>query len=561
MKILGISLGHDTNFCLVEDGEVIAVMEAERFFRKKHYKLQATHIRKGKHPSGFQYIDIEELKLFLNRIKEEWGDTYDYIAVQNQQRGDEFFNLCYLLSECGFLYNEIKNFDHHFSHACGSYFTSPFDEAVVLSFDGAGNDGFTLFFKCQGSEVKLLKSINIRFGSAYNNFGYLCGVSPDNSGTSSGKTMGLASYGSNIEDWAPFFQEHIINYTKKPYQPFEGLNDYGKGHTRNWDHLESIPAQLGMEGADFQNLTPRDGVAQDIAATAQSNWSFLVLKLLYFYGDSTRNICLTGGCALNGTTNYKVQQSGFFDNFHFVPNPSDCGLSVGAALAYYYEISGDSFKGKPNYLCPYLGEHAYDLDELETFKNNYPHKVVDESETARIVSELICKDKIVGVIRGRYEIGPRALGNRSILCNSQNKNMRDIINQKVKHREWYRPFAPVCTDEDADRYFTNDGPLPYMSTICYTKEEYRDILPSVTHTDGSARLQTISESQNAFLHSVLKNIEKINDYPICLNTSFNPKGEPILNYCAAGLEMLKTTELDYVVIEDTIFWTKEPNAI
>ena len=132
--------------------------------------------------------------------------------------------------------------------------------------------------------------------------------------------------------------------------------------------------------------------------------------------------------------------------------------------------------------------------------------------------------------------------------------MRDILNEKVKHREWYRPFAPVCTAEDSKKYFTNDCDIPYMSVICYTRDEFKGLLPSITHVDGSCRLQTVTNDQHPFLYSTLREIEKINGHPIVLNTSFNPGGEPILNYYQVALEMLDTTGLDYVLIENTLFW-------
>jgi carbamoyltransferase len=153
------------------------------------------------------------------------------------------------------------------------------------------------------------------------------------------------------------------------------------------------------------------------------------------------------------------------------------------------------------------------------------------------------------------------LGNRSIFCNPLNRNMKDILNSKVKHREWYRPFAPLVTAEHAVKYFTSVDDIPYMSVICYTQKEYRDALPSITHVDGSARLQTIRKEQNIFIYDFLKEFEKLSGFPIVLNTSFNPRGEPILNYCHVALEMLDKTDLDLVLIEDVFFCKKGKERI
>tara|TARA_Y100000034_G_scaffold127174_1_gene179588 strand:+ start:1028 stop:2716 length:1689 start_codon:yes stop_codon:yes gene_type:complete len=555
MKILGISLGHDTNFCLVENGNVVEVIEAERFFRQKRYKLHCVSMEESPQASGFQYTKISELKLFLKNIISKWGSKYDYVAVQNQKREQEFENLKTLMSE--FSYKDIINLNHHLCHAAGSFFTSPFKESVILSYDGAGNDGNTVILRGKNSKIEYLNSYSLKFGNSYNNLGYICNISPDISGTTSGKTMGLTSYGKAIDEWLPFLEKHILSYEKKPPRKAAEINPYGKCHTINWNYIseiEEIKPFINKDGTSSLSIT--DQVAQNICKTMQTAWTNCILRLLNQYSDISKNLCITGGCALNGVTNYKIQQQNIFENQYFVPNPTDCGLSIGAALYVYYKKSKESFSGNKEYFAPYLGEEVYDKDKLSELKSTYNNISYDKKSIPAKLASLICKNKIVGVIKGRYEIGPRALGNRSILCNSQNKEMRDILNHKVKHREWYRPFAPVCTAEDSSKYFTNTKDIPYMSVICYTRDQYREHLPSITHVDGSCRLQTVTEDQHEFLYKVLKEIESQNGHPIVLNTSFNPAGEPIVNYYEAALEMLKTTDLDYVLIEDTFFWLK-----
>ncbi|MEK7148090.1 MAG: carbamoyltransferase N-terminal domain-containing protein, partial [Patescibacteria group bacterium] len=191
MRILGISLGHDSNLALIENGKVSSVMEAERYFRQKRYKLSAEHLEAGKFPSTYQYTDIEDLKLFLNLVKKEWGSQFDAVAVQNQGRKQEFENLKIVLKELGINYQNIYHVDHHISHAALSYFTSPFSEALVLSYDGIGNDGRTVFFQAKDNKVEYLANIPIAFGQSYNNLGYILGINPEVEGTTSGKTMGL----------------------------------------------------------------------------------------------------------------------------------------------------------------------------------------------------------------------------------------------------------------------------------------------------------------------------------------------------------------------------------
>ena len=241
------------------------------------------------------------------------------------------------------------------------------------------------------------------------------------------------------------------------------------------------------------------------------------------------------------------------DRCHFVPNSTDCGLSAGAALYAYFQSGVQKFTGAKNFFSPYLGTDAFDLSDLPILKQSYPHHELPPNDIPRVIARLLYTNKLVGIIKGRYEIGPRALGNRSILCNPLHSGMRTLLNDKVKHREWYRPFAPVVTAEDVSQYFTTEVDIPYMSVICHTRSEYREQLPSITHVDGSARVQTIRENHNPWLHRTLKEFERLSGVPILLNTSFNPGGEPILNFCKVGLEMLTSTELDLVLIDNTLF--------
>ena len=577
MNILGVTLGHDTSVSLVVDGRVTGTMEAERYFRQKRYKLHALTRRPGKHPSGYQHVDIEELQRFLGFVAKAWGTVYDALAVQNQGRAEEYRNLLAILDEAGFTFGGTHQVDHHLSHAALAFYTSPFDEAVVLSYDGEGNDGQTIVFQAGPAGLEYVERNRIRFGQGYNNAGYMCGIRPDISGTTSGKLMGLVAYGEVRADWLPHARRYVREYQKLASRVSDGLNEYGRGHRINPGALAEIPElqkYLAQEPEPAGSLVklarllsahdrrpvpelrlpgPEDKTAQDLAATVQAAWTEEVLALLAPHRPRSRHLCVTGGCALNGITNYEIQRRGLFAGTHFVPNPTDCGLSAGAALHVYHRLSGRPFRGHDGYFSPYLGPEAFDRGELPAFRRAYPHRELVPGGAPQAVARLIHADRIVGVIRGAYEVGPRALGHRSILCNPLNREMREIINRKVKQREWYRPFAPVVTVEDAHRYFTNTADIPYMSVICHTRPEWADRLPAVTHADGSARVQTVTRAQNAFLHDTLKAFEALAGVPIVLNTSFNPRGEPILNFCAVGLQMLETTELDLVLVDDTLF--------
>lgn len=575
MKILGISLGHDSNFALIEDGKITSVMEAERYFRQKRYKLSAIHLEPGPHESTYQYTDIKDLILFLEEVSKAWGKHFDAIALQNQGRLDEYENLLKVLKEQGFSFTESFHINHHLSHAALSYFTSPFSQALILSYDGIGNDGKTVFFKASGNKLEYHNKVDIAFGQSYNNLGYIIGIKPEIDGTTSGKTMGLTSYGEVHSSWLPYARDYIQDYRKLPNLHVEGLRSFGKGSQINSIHLENISdlksylvpraqSQYGFKNWIKEALGlissyelrlpgPTEKISQDLAATVQVAWTEAVIDLIKEAKEGEKNLCVVGGCALNGTTNYEIERSKIFEKVHFIPNPSDCGLAGGAALYVYYCVKNHSYNGSEQYFSPYLGSKAYDLDNIAKLKEKYPHKEMPAEVMPQTLAKLISRDLIVGYISGGYEIGPRALGHRSILCNPLNPEMRDILNDKVKHREWYRPFAPMVTEEDSQKYFTNTAPVPYMSVICDTREEYRKKLPSITHVDGTARIQTVNESQNPFIYKALKEFQKISGMPIFLNTSYNPGGEPILNFCSVGLEMLESTDLDLVIIENTVF--------
>lgn len=574
-NILGVSLGHDTSFAHIVNGKVSAVMEAERYFRQKRYKLHCLTMEPGKHASGYQYVSLEDMELFLGMVAKEWGTTFDALAVQNQGRVEEFKNFQQILGKLGFKFGSVHHVDHHLSHAALAFYSSPFKESLILSYDGEGNDGQTIVFSGKGNKIEYLHNDPIRFGQSYNNMGYIVGIKPEVEGTTSGKVMGLTAYGETIQDWMPYAREYIKKYVKATPRQIEGLNNYGKAHRINDVGVHDIPdlkqylvpddeKNIGLKAAvkkatGIKNTVlrlngPEDKTAQNFAATVQTAWTEAVIDLLKPYFGKHENLCIVGGCALNGVTNYEIQQLGVFKATHFVPNPSDCGLSAGAALYVYWNFGDNgTFDGYGEYFSPYLGSEVFDRNELPFLRNQYPHIDLNPERAAAILAELVYSDNMVGVIRGRYEVGPRALGNRSILCNPLNKEMKDIVNKKVKHREWYRPFAPIAIAERASDYFTNTADIPYMSVICYTKPEYQEVLPSITHVDGSSRLQTVGQYAHPFMHQTLMEFEKLSGMPIMLNTSFNPGGEPILNYYAVGLEMLKSTELDFVMIESTLF--------
>ena len=278
---------------------------------------------------------------------------------------------------------------------------------------------------------------------------------------------------------------------------------------------------------------------EDISYNFQKSWVSCILKVIEKIKDISKNFCGAGGCFLNVELNRKIIDTNWFEKVEFTPVSNDSGQALGAFL------KNEDVKK----FTPFCGGEAYDLDNLGEYLKDFNV----EPLLLRRIAEEINNNKIVGVFRGEMEIGPRALGNRSILANTKNPDMKDILNQRVKHREWYRPFGAIVRREDISKYFDLDYDVPYMNILVYNKTNK---FPAITHIDNSTRIQTVTKEQNQFIYDLLGEIEKVQGDPIVINTSFNVKGKPIINWYSDALQMLKNKEIDYLVLDDKIISAK-----
>lgn len=433
---------------------------------------------------------------------------------------------------------------HHMCHAASTFYQSPFDKAVIISFDGGGDNQFFNFYVANSRKegpVEVFNRTDMDLGFAYMIFGdYIHEIKKENSLSDgnlvySGKLMGLCGYGKVRQDWLEPMKKF---YLSKP----DGIN-YKEKLKILWNEIglevnERIGNDGGVRGQD----------AYDIAATSQKvfeNVFFdLVSDKINEYQDYP--ICVTGGCALNVLLNTEIKRR-FNRKVYVAPNSNDCGISAGSLL-YYLKPE------KPVNLM-YAGLHP--LDEDAFFHYFYPEstklKVIPISELA----SKLAHGKIIGVIRGGAEHGPRALGNRSILCNPAIPNMKDILNSKVKNREWYRPFAPVVKIENADKYFDILEESPYMSFAFDVRSEWREKLASITHVDGTARVQTLRQEHNPWLYDLISEFEKISGHGVLLNTSFNVNGMPILSTVREAFQVLMNTQMDGIVVQNTLVMKNE----
>ena len=531
---------HNAALAVEIDGKVVLVTELERIVNEKNQGL-----------SQYKTFKADDI-LFYSKFLSKWVcdkfnvSEFDNVLYQNTDVniGEEKFHL-----EKDFPAKTYIHCKHHHSHAAGAFYQSPYDKALIFSFDGGGNDGFfNIYLAKRGKELQLLKQIThpastspheyLDLGLPYMLFGHYLGeirqeidVSAGNL-TYPGKMMGLASYGNVREEW-------LEPLTKFFLTQMNGLT-YEKP-------LAILGDEIGLVFDSKNRINGKDG--QDLAASVQKAWEevFLSYAKPFMKDWPDYPILITGGCALNIILNTRIKEE--FNKEVFIgPNPNDCGLAAGMLL--------NNIKPDEPADLTYSGLKLLDIDTISEYIQNAHYCVSSFLDNDKLVDDLV-KGKIVGVARGRSEHGPRALGNRSVLCNPQIPNMKDILNAKVKGREYYRPFAPVVRLEDVNKYFEFEGEARWMSFCPKVRKEYRDKLSEITHIDGTARVQTITSEQNPWLYEILTKMDKETGIGVLLNTSFNVAGKPILNTVRDAFDIFWRKELDALIIEDYYFRKRE----
>lgn len=460
MIICGINeTTHDASISLIKDGEILFAGHAERFSKKKNDwfnndKIIDYALQFGK-PDKIAYYENRWLKKARIVTRGGFGGDRPYYLERKDLR-----------------WIPREHFSHHHSHAAAGYYTSKFNDAVIVVLDAIGEYNTSTIWVGEGPKLKMVykKNYPFSFGLFYSAFTQLVGLKPNEEEYI---FMGMAAYG----DWTRYYlkvKEYFPDINKQKYNFHKGIFD--------WD--ESIDEQ-----AKF-----------DIAAAVQRVYEDRLINFMAMAQQLTgkRNLVFMGGCALNCAANTMLWK--MFDDVWIMPNPGDAGSSLGAAAAAY--------NGHLNWEHPYLG---YDLG------GEYPVK--------NIITELI-RNKIVAVATGKAEYGPRALGNRSIFADPRDPDIKDKVNL-IKKRELFRPFAPVVLEEYAHKWFDMKFTSPYMqyAVKCLQPEK----VPSVVHKDGTSRVQTVNKDQHPGLYSVLSNWYAISGVPILLNTSLNIKGQPLLN--------------------------------
>lgn len=518
-NLVSIFAGHDANisFYNAKNDEYYSI-EIERLVKKRYFRLHVDNDEQAVRDILFQCRNIASM---------HWGIENDYETVL--VCSDGWIQPPSIIREV-FNTEQVRTIArHHDTHAAAAFYQSPFDEALIISYDGGGDDGFFNVYSANSEGIKFIEKIEADFGGAYLLCGSLIREVAEKSKHQlalSGKLMGLGAYGNVIPDFVPAFKQFFFD---KDYQklatttglPFKNLDDPWRDPLDNWI----------FDG-------PK---AYDISATAQLAFEDAFFSVLDRY-DPNIPLVLTGGCALNVLVNEKIKTK-TNRKLYVPPNPHDGSLSLGHLFLYR--------KPEKRVDITYKGLPLLDKHRLQNEIEKYGAKKVTKTEIAKLLKD----GNIIGFVYGDSEVGPRALGNRSIVCDPNIKEMKDILNSKVKFREWYRPFAPFCKKEDAHKYFESRDfeNLEYMSYAPKVRDEYIEKLPSITHVDNTARLQTVTQESHTHFYELLTEFGKISETNVLLNTSFNIRGFPILSTIDDALYALNNTEMDYVIIEDYLF--------
>ncbi len=562
MYVLGIScFYHDASAALLKDGMLVAAAEEERFTRKKHdnsfpinainYCLKSQNISiKDINHIGFYEKPFLKFERILSQHIDAFPCSLKTFVASLPSWINEKLRVPRLIKKKLKYHGPIFFIEHHLAHAASSFLVCPFKKAAVLTIDGVGEWTTTTYGIAKENKVTLLKEISFphSLGLLYSTITAYLGFSVNNSEY---KVMGLAPYGS-------------MDVNNQYYKKLKKIIDVKDDGSYRLDlsyfifhHSDKMPSKKlcklleGPVRKSEEELTQRH---KDIAAALQLVLEEVILKMLNHLYNNTKfeNLVMAGGVALNSVFNGKILTNTPFKNIWIQPNASDGGTSIGVASYIYHTILGNkrNFIMNHAYLGPEFSEHDIKKFLAENRINHHTFK--DNGELIKSTAKLIYENKVIGWFQGRMEWGPRALGARSILANPCNPEAKELLNIKVKHREKFRPFAPVVCEDDVLKYFECDKPIQsptdFMLMVYPIKKQWRKKIPSVTHVDGSGRLQTIRKNQNLLYYDLIKEFGRLSGIPILINTSFNIRGEPIVCSPYDAYRCMMGTGIDYLVM-------------
>jgi carbamoyltransferase len=539
---------HDSSACIARDGELLFAVAEERLSRVKHdasfpnLAIQAC-LDFAKIPGekvdevcfGWQTVGKlyrHDLKLYasgrwpldyLNLL----NSTRYFLSMSHQESGAAAFH-----QNFGATKAHMRFVDHHLAHALSAYGYSGFDDSAVVVMDGRGAWEATSIWHGRNGRLDHVQTINWpdSLGFFYARFTEFLGFTPN---SDEWKVMGLAPYGKPGVDVSKF-----IDASATPPRVH-----YGELMTRG-NSLSKVVAALGPARVPESEITDHH---KNIAFAVQDACEHAMISVVKLALQKTgaRNLCLAGGVALNSKANGKIVASGLVEKFFVQPAASDDGVALGAALAPYLDSNGKL----PNKAMRhgYWGP-SFDDAAIESALSTYKIKYVKLSDPASTAAQLLSQGKILGWFQGRMEFGPRALGARSIIADPRDPEMNAKVNNAVKFREWWRPFAPSFKKEAAPEYLESAHDSPFMILTAQVRAEKRSIIPSVTHVDGSARPQTVEREVNPVYYRLIDEFGKITGVPVIMNTSFNLRGEAIVHTPTDAIRTFFSSGMDALVI-------------
>lgn len=568
MIILGINaFGHDSSASILIDDILVFAVEEERLTRKKHDgQFPILSIQACLDHAKITISDVDHITFFwkpsltIKHIPVYFFKFFSKVPkLLKEQRNFEVEENLGMLNYLKDMYGvpklirkSFKNgatakfkfhyIEHHLCHAASAFFPSKFDDAAILTIDGAGEWATTLLAHGKGTKIKKITTINTPYsvGAFYQaismHLGFKLIEGP-------GKLMALASFGNPNGDVYKKLKA-LFTFDENGKYSFD-MNYFSYHYSRKSGVSEKFNALFGASkvGTGDWNLEQFD-----LAASAQRIVEELFLHMGTYLKKATNSdtICLAGGVALNSVANGKLIQSGLFKNIFIQPAAGDSGTSLGSA----FYLNHQTLNRPRKYVMEtaFLGQSYSPLD-YESALQNAQLKYVNLGETVyKTTAKILAKNYIIGWFQGAMEYGPRALGNRSILASPFPKDMKDTINNRIKFRESFRPFAAIVNEEECSKYFTYHLPNPYMLLVYGVKEEYQQLMPAITHVDGTVRIQTVNEKENYNMRMLLNEFKAISGHPVVLNTSFNIKAEPIVCSPKDAVNSFVNSDLDYLVI-------------
>ena len=558
--ILGINKDHsDSSACLLIDGKLIGAVAEERLGKRiKHdSSFPNNSIKWLVKSSGIKYSDIDLIAVSnnnLSNIKEKIFHSFDFSKFNLIKKvktklfnktsiDNEIIKLCIDNGEnkSSLKYKKHK-VEHHLTHIASAYYLSEFqDTTAAFSYDGSGDGVSIMLAECKETKIKVIEKVFLpkSLGHFYS---AVCNYIGFKDFGEEYKVMGLSAYGE--DKYSDYFEE-LIGYDEKLIIRQKNIYDFNSIDYSNKNNVIKFNNKI-FSNKKVEKFSKE---SKDIAKSLQLTFEKIVMQIIERLQKKvpSNNLVMAGGCAMNGLVNGRIFKESKFKNHFIQPASTDDGTALGAA--YYcwhnYFNKKERFIMKHAFWGPSYDDNVI-LDSIKKKKLNY--KIFqDEDELTKYAAKVISESNVVGWYQGRSEWGARALGNRSILADPTNKNMKDIINSKIKKRESFRPFAPAVLEDEVGKFFECEIKSDFMNHIVKFKDEFSSIFPSVCHVDNTARLQTVSKKNNYLFYKLIEELKKITNYGIILNTSFN-ENEPIVDTPDQAINCFLRTDMDILFL-------------